>query len=196
MIHVDIRPAIKAIRKLSYDLDRNNFRLAVSRALNHTIKKAKTSASREIKDQYNIRRVSDVKKSLRVNLSSREILEAQLIATGSPMPLIAFRPRQIKKGVSVQVFRGQRKRIKKAFIATMRSGHTGVFARGRYSSDGFVFRYQRARPHGNDLPITELKTTSIPGALSNDVVLKNLTSKLNADFPNRLQHEVSRLRLG
>lgn len=49
--------------------------------------------------------------------------------SGEPVPLIAYPHRQTKQGVSVEVNRGKRTIVKGSFIATMRSGHEGVFRR-------------------------------------------------------------------
>lgn len=49
--------------------------------------------------------------------------------TGEPVPLVAYPHRQTKKGVSVSVNRGKRTLIEGAFLATMGSGHQGVFTR-------------------------------------------------------------------
>jgi hypothetical protein len=52
-----------------------------------------------------------------------------VLVSGEPVPLIAYPARQTKKGVSVEVNRGKRTLVKGAFIATMKSGHRGVFRR-------------------------------------------------------------------
>ena len=49
--------------------------------------------------------------------------------TGKAVPLTAYPHRQTRKGVSVEVNRGKRTLIKGAFLATMASGHKGVFVR-------------------------------------------------------------------
>lgn len=49
--------------------------------------------------------------------------------SGDPVPLTAYPHRQTAKGVSVEVNRGKRTLIKGSFVATMRSGHEGVFRR-------------------------------------------------------------------
>jgi hypothetical protein len=48
---------------------------------------------------------------------------------GNPVPLVAYPVRQTKKGVSVEVNRGKRTLVKGSFVATMKSGHKGVFRR-------------------------------------------------------------------
>lgn len=49
--------------------------------------------------------------------------------SGEPVPLVAYPHRQTKKGVSVSVNRGKRTLLEGAFVATMKSGHKGVFRR-------------------------------------------------------------------
>lgn len=56
-------------------------------------------------------------------------MEWALDVSGGPVPLVAYPHRQAKRGVSVEVNRGKRTLIKGAFVATMKSGHKGVFRR-------------------------------------------------------------------
>ncbi len=49
--------------------------------------------------------------------------------SGEAVPLVAYPHRQTKKGVSVEVNRGKRTLIKGSFVATLKSGHAGVFKR-------------------------------------------------------------------
>ena len=93
-----------------------------------------------------------------------EHLEAQIKAAGKKFPLIAFQAKELKPrkaikrraartgGVSVRIKKGQPAEIlSQAFIATMPSGHTGVFER-KEEGGGRVKR----------LPIKEMKTIGIP----------------------------------
>lgn len=52
----------------------------------------------------------------------------RLGVAGAPIPLYLYGARKTKRGVSVNVS-GKRKIVGGAFIATMKSGHTGVFKR-------------------------------------------------------------------
>ncbi len=56
-------------------------------------------------------------------------MEWAIDVSGEPVPLVAYPHRQIRKGVSVEVNRGKRTLVKGSFVATMRSGHQGVFRR-------------------------------------------------------------------
>jgi hypothetical protein len=49
--------------------------------------------------------------------------------SGEPVPLVAYPYRQTKQGVSVEVNRGKRTLLKGAFVATLKSGHVGIFRR-------------------------------------------------------------------
>lgn len=55
--------------------------------------------------------------------------EWALEVSGDPVPLVAYPHRQTKKGVVVEVNRGKRTLIAGSFLATMKSGHKGVFKR-------------------------------------------------------------------
>ena len=48
---------------------------------------------------------------------------------GAAVPLVAYPHRQTKRGVSVEVNRGKRTLVAGSFVATMKSGHEGVFRR-------------------------------------------------------------------
>ncbi len=56
-------------------------------------------------------------------------MEWALDVSGKPVPLVVYPHRQTKQGVVVEVNRGKRTLIAGAFVATMKSGHKGVFRR-------------------------------------------------------------------
>jgi hypothetical protein len=49
--------------------------------------------------------------------------------SGEPIPLSAFPYRQTRRGVTVSVNNGARKLVRSAFVATLASGHVGIFRR-------------------------------------------------------------------
>jgi hypothetical protein len=84
-----------------------------------------------------------------------------LIAKAKPLPLFAFGARQVKSGVSVEVTKGKRAIVRHAFLATMQSGHKGVFLRR-----GTKQRMAKGRYVGKlKQPIFELFTASVSNAL-------------------------------
>lgn len=185
---IDVQQAVKQLSKLTAQLSPENVALGTARAINHTIAKGKTEASRQIRSVYNIK-AKEVGKAISITKSTRTSLEGSINISGSPMPIVAFSPRQTRKGVAVTIKKGSRKTIQRAFIQTMKSGHRGVYARGTYGSDGFKFRRRRVKTSGPDLPIQELLTTSVPQAFQSQTVITAVGAKLEAGLASRLEHE-------
>lgn len=190
MLTIDVRADIeRAIRSLT-EVQRAVVPTATARALNKTAAQAKTQAAREIRNQYNISsRV--IGRHIHIRRSTPANLTASVSAEGEKLPIVAFSARQTKRGVTAQIKRGARRLIRSAFLATLRSGHRGVFARGRYAGRGFVRRTRRVRPYPKpDLPITELFTVGVPQGFSNRLVLGALERKVREKFPSLLAHEI------
>jgi hypothetical protein len=120
---------------------------AVSKAGGDAVRFLRTGSSRLLRQRKRMR-VKTVNAGLPLHYPKTKSLEAmewRMDVSGAPIPVIDFPSRQTKRGVSVAINTGARALIKSAFIATMRSGHTGVFKR-----DG------KAR-----LPISELFSSKI-----------------------------------
>jgi hypothetical protein len=85
-------------------------------------------------------RVASVNKALPLTFpTSKEItrLAWRMDVAGAVVPVSAYPHRQTRNGVSVQINRGARRLIQHAFLATMKSGHEGVFMRdGRFGRNG------------------------------------------------------------
>jgi hypothetical protein len=157
------------LRRLSIELGlypKERLAAAVS-AVNKTLTTVRAEAARRIAASYKIK-TNEAKKSLRIEKSSRNEVRGAVVASGQPIPLFAFSARQTKKGVTVNVT-GKRKLMRHAFIATMKSGHKGVFIRSRGGGHPVQFRHgkgSRLRKKGRDLPITELISISVPAAFA------------------------------
>ncbi len=193
-MEISVQTAIAKAKRDFADLSQKQIATGVSRAINHTLAIAKTAANREIRNTYKAP-AKDIRASLSISrANSVQISQAgMLLAKGSRLPMLSFGARQTKRGVTVNVM-GQRKLIRSAFIATMKSGHRGVFARGYYSSSEFNFRTKRLKKNGNDTPINELRAVSVPKALSNNAILNALGNKITSHFPGRLTHELLQIR--
>jgi hypothetical protein len=126
---------------------------------------------------YNLK-VSDIKRSLTINRASSGNLNAKVIESGRPIPLIKYDARQVSSGVSIDVLNG-RKDIANAFIATMPSGHKGVFIRVGKTHEKVT---KRARVTWNGLSIKELFGPSVPNGLANEAVQGALQELLEQKF--------------
>ena len=164
---------------------------AVVRALNKTADQVKVQASREVRDAGYALKMADIKGALRVRRANQGNLRASVIASGRPIPLIKYGARQTAKGVTVNVKSG-RKLIPGAFIATMPSGHRGVFVREPGGKHKKVSKAGKVAWH--QLPIRELYGPSIPDGLANKAVQQSLQRFIADRFPKLLTHEHTWLR--
>jgi hypothetical protein len=193
MIKMDIRHDINKAASQMVKLAKDMRDVAIMRAINKTATQAKTQAGREIKDQYQIS-TRVIGKSITIRRAARGALDAVITAEGKPLPLIAFQARQSRGGVSVQI-KGRRVTIPHSFIATMKSGHRGVYARGGYKGsferNGQSFgRFQFGKQR---FPIGELFTFSVPQGFSNKVVQRKVIARVNEQFPKVLAQEITYL---
>jgi hypothetical protein len=104
---------------------------ALSKAGGDAVRFLKSGSSRLIRarKRFRVKRVND---SLPLRFPKSKAIESlawRMDISGRPVPLSDFPHRQTKKGVTVAVNAGSRGFIKSAFVATMRSGHKGIFTR-------------------------------------------------------------------
>lgn len=123
------------IDKVGIALETGRFRRAAVRVA----KKAGSTALRDMRAEATKRiraRKRIQGKYIRRALSLRrpkgsdlESLSWTLAVSGEPVPLVAYPHRQTRQGVSVEVNRGKRTLVRRSFVATLKSGHPGVFRR-------------------------------------------------------------------
>jgi len=101
----------------------------IPRALNKTIMSARTQVTRALATKIGIK-ISAIRKLMDYTKATFYGWQARLYISDSRIPLINFGAKQTKKGVSYTINKKSgRKTLAGAFIATMPSGHTGVFER-------------------------------------------------------------------
>lgn len=160
-VRSDLRQAVVRLQLNSNKLiDR-----ATVTALNRTITTVQSEANRKIRERYNLKAAA-VKKQMRVGRASQSRLFAELVVSGRNIPLYEFAARQVGKGVTVRVTK-TRKLVRTAFIARMKSGRVGVFARAGKSR----------------LPIEELFSISLPRAFTQKQILDAVRKKAAERFP-------------
>jgi hypothetical protein len=122
--------------------------VAVARALNRAIASANTVMVRAVAEDMGLKQ-ADVRKQIIVRRAVADAVLTRMLASlearGARLPLIAFKARAGRGGVRARL-PGGAGHYPRAFIATMPSGHVGVFQR-------------KAAPR---LPIVELHGPSIP----------------------------------
>lgn len=116
---------------------------AIARALNRASVSTRTIMVRRVAQDIGLK-VGDVKKVFTEQSATPENLTARVIVRSKRIPLMAWNARQTRRGVTARL-PGGAGRYPHAFLATMPTGHRGVF--------------QRKRP--SRLPIRELRGPSI-----------------------------------
>lgn len=147
----------------------------LSRSLNKTLNGVKTDASAEIRKELNVKKET-VDSTFRLQKATASRLSASIESTGRPLPLSKFLgTKQTKKGVSVKVKKDRsRKVIPHAFMATMKSGHVGVF-----------WRVGKER-----LPISQRFSSRVPDVFSNESVMNIVLKKANERLHKNINHEL------
>jgi hypothetical protein len=143
----------------------------VNRAIFNTAKKAgrdsvralKAAATRSVRFRKKIpvRFVNDSMPVTSRSAKDLESLEWTMRVEAKPIPVVQFPNRQVRRGVTVAINAGGRKLIKHAFVATMKSGHTGVFMRRGKSR----------------LPIDELYSTRVIDVFEDNGMIDAVTAR-------------------
>jgi Prophage minor tail protein Z (GPZ) len=161
--------------------------LVMSRALNRAVTSGRAAMAKAISSDTGLAS-RYVSKEIRVDKAQRTRPVAAVEIAGRRIPLIAFQARGPEpsrgrgRGVSYRL-PGGRGRVSDAFIATMGSGHRGVFKRKPGA------RRRGKPPARSQLPIMELRGPSLPHvfekkfpvfrAAAEESLLKNLASEIS-----------------
>lgn len=152
---------------------------AATRAVNKTLASLKTATVRALAQNVGLRN-SDVSPSIQISRATWSRQFGALVVTGKRVPLLAFGARGPEpsrgrgQGVTYRL-PGGRGRAEHAFLATMRSGHRGVFQR---------------RPGAGRLPITELFGPSLPHAMVSSGILAAQEANGETLLAKNMNHEI------
>lgn len=129
MIDVELNSTeLRALR--SRNIDRAIVR-AMRKARSTSLRDMRSEASKRVRSRKRIKAKAVRQALVKRKPKGRDIGDMVwgVDVRGDTVPLAVYPHRQTKKGVSVTVNRGKRTLLKGAFVATMRSGHKGVFMR-------------------------------------------------------------------
>lgn len=174
-----------AVMRMTFNtsnIDRNlprlmaRFPFAVARALNRAADSAKVAMSREIARDMGLK-VSTVKEQIHVSQATTARQSTHLSVTGKRIPLIDFHARGPEpsrgRGTGVRArLPGGRGHYPRAFIATMASGHRGVFLRRGKA------RLPIVELHGPSLPLVFTKYFEVGKARGIEALQTNLAHEL------------------
>lgn len=217
MLYINTKQATKTLRE-ELKPAAEKIPKAVSMAINDTMRRTQAAAKREVKARYNVySAIIQSEKVYKVRFSSPNHHHSDLKISTQQLPITAFKGvRQDAKetavdkegnksvfsrlknrgkktgGVNVQILKGQKTHIRSAFIAVMKSGHVGVFARGEYGKP-FAFRKKRIKKSGNDNPIQELNTLNLSHTFLNAYIKPKIEKKAAETYDQRVRHHLRRV---
>lgn len=146
-------------QNFSHTLSESEILKGTAQAVNGVLSRSISRINKQIKSEYNITQkyLSRMAAVYPRAVSSR--LYGGIKISYSPVPLIAFKPKKMQRNVTVTIRKGKTVVIHNAFIATMESGHKGVFSPGRYAK-GRGFIPENTKTASGKVRITEIKTAS------------------------------------
>lgn len=214
--YINAERAIRDLKELTKKLTGKQLAIAVSRGINSSLQKGRTTARQAVKDAYNIPQKN--LSGININKSFPSTQTGSIYASARPIPMDAFSPKfqtktqtvtvsrkgvqkakdrsrkskDIGMGVSIEVKKGQRETVPFAFMLVGQKPR--VFARGEYRSNfGFKQRHTRlSNEQGND-SVKPLVSITIHAAVINPETIGKIKSKLNNAITGDLRHEVQRL---
>lgn len=180
---------------------KNGYKKILVRSLNKTITGVRTDAVSEIRKEITPK-AKIIRDTFKLQKANYVKLSASVKSTGWPIPLIDYKARPVKRGVTFQVRQSaSRSLLPGAFIATMNSGHKGVFWREYRDSHhaGVIKKKVRygALPVRYRLPIRQRYGPAVPSVMESDKVMKPILEKagnrLSKEIDHQLEFEMSKL---
>lgn len=170
-ITVDKRQMEDIVRLLA-DV-KNGVSRVLTRAINKVGVAARTRIVRLVAGVANLK-VSDIRnRNVRLHKANFSTLTAHITVTGRRIPLISFKARQMRRGVTYAIRKGKRSQLAGNFITTMPTGHRGVFSRRT----------------AQRLPIDEKFGPSVPELVRS--IGQLATSVLDKQIADDLDHEIN-----
>ena len=196
VIKMTVDPA--SLRRIKSDLDhiRNGAARVLSRGINKTLAGVKTDAVNEISNEITPTK-TEIRKAFKLFKASISSLSASVECRGKPLPLMKYKARSVAAGVTFQIRKtDKRMLLPGGFIATMSSGHKGVFHRVHDGPRAPTRKRDPrfgAMPRRFRLPIVERFGPRVPDILSNEPVLKQVGVLANQRLDKNLAHELDYL---
>lgn len=171
-------------------------KVVIQRATNDALSGIRTESVKLIGAKVTAK-AATIRKHFKVKKMFAADLSANIECTGKPLPLIDYSANKVKKGVSIKVLKAnKRTTLKHTFIATMKSGHRGVFWRewdGERVKPDPTKRYANLAKSKYALPINELYGPPIPDIYDDPQVMTPVLANANIRLQNRLEYHTNRL---
>lgn len=173
-IHVTFDVA--AVKNMQRGMKQTIIPTVLMRSLNKTLKATHSTAVKAIANNMGVKQQC-IKQRLVVNKAQRQKLTAILSAPDKRrLTVLEIDPhaRQNARGVAYRMG-GQKKQIDHAFIATMKSGHRGMYTR---------------KPGAGRLPIRELQGTSVAHVFMQPDIQTQMKNRIDDRWQPLIDHEL------
>lgn len=180
---------------------KNGYKKILVRSLNKTITGVRTDAVSKIRKEITPK-AKIIRDTFKLDKANYTKMTASVKSTGWPIPLIDYKARAVKRGVTFQVRQAaSRSLLPGAFIAIMTSGHKGVFWREYRDTHhaGIIKKKVRygALPVQYRLPIRQRYGPAVPTIMESEKVMKPILKKagdrLSKEIDHQLEFEMSKL---
>ena len=179
---ISVESDLKQFQKQLTALEQQAYPKAVTRTLNRVASSAKVASSKHIAPQMNAKQ-SDIKRRMVEAKAYPKKLWASIIASGSPLKLIAFKARQTARGVVSKAW-GVNKLYRGTFIAPVKRG----------SSSNAVY----ARKSSHSLPVKQLWGPGIAQLFKKQenitIMQDTVRMRIATEFKNNLNYYASRIK--
>ena len=165
---------------------------AITRATNKSLLKTRTQARKGLAKKFNLP-AKVVNPMVTHKNAGRPGSSAYIQGRGGRIPIFKTKGAKTQKRLGVSINTGTGRRIiRHSFIATMHSGHTGVFKRTLGASVKRV-RYvnEQGQRQTKTLPITELTFPPMAQMITNRTVAPKLFKFFTDDYPIQLQRQLN-----
>lgn len=192
-MQISVRGDLKNLTARLSELQQKVVPNATRRAINKTADQVKSQAAKEISDSWGFKRI-EVRRAINIRRANFKKLVAVLSASGRPRPLIklATSVRQTRRGVVARIG-GKSKLYEGTYIATMPSGHRGIFKTlgGRRGTTRKTLKGKnKGQMYQPGLPIQELFAPSIPTAFVARRTQDLMRRAVRERFPKLFEHEI------
>ncbi len=194
MVSITVEASPAQLRRISQELADipGGANKAVAAAINRTLSTGKMRMSSLVREVL-VMRKKDVDPSIKIDRAKPDKLTAQVSLRNTWIPLSRFSPKQQGKGVTVNWRKGRgRELLAGTFLATMSSGHIGVFRR-RKSGTKRVIKEREGHKWTSELPIDQQFTTLVNPIEKRPELIDKATADIDQVLAKNLDSQVDRL---
>ena len=172
-------------RQFKNQLSESQIKQGTASAINGVVQRSISKINKGVKKEYNINSKYLSRIAIVSPKANQNALFAGIKLRYVPIPVVGFKPKQTGSAISVSIKKGKKVIVRESFIATMTSGHTGVYARGHYQRSGFV--YGKEKTSNGKMRITEIQTASPFTMATSQTVASEVQSFMGTEVLKRVE---------